>query len=353
MQEENAEKMNFFKRVISSIKDFDKYQDFAVERTSKALAYLLIIMTIFSFAIAGAFTYKFGKSFNEGVSYFKENINELNFDGETLSINNGEEKTIINEEEVLQAIIINTNVDISEAQKKDYLDTIAKYENGIVLLNDKVIYKNQLFSENMEYKYKDNGMSYGITTLNKEDVINFIGEINGVRLYIGFFIVIAIYLFVIYFASAIVDIAMLAVLGFIVSRIVGMKIKIKACFNMGVYALTLPTILNLIYILVNVFTSFEVKYFQWMYTTISYIYMIVAILIIKSDFINKQMELMKIIEEQEKVKKEIEEQERRKKEEEKEKTKDDNDKEEKKEKRKKNKDKEEKGVDDKGLAPQE
>ena len=83
----------------------------------------------------------------------------------------------------------------------------------------------------------------------------------------------------------------------------------------------MPILLNLIYILVNTFTGFTIQYFQWMYTTISYIYVIVAILIIKTDLINRQFELMKIIEEQEKVKEEIKLQEEEQKDEEKNKNK--------------------------------
>lgn len=123
-------------------------------------------------------------------------------------------------------------------------------------------------------------------------------------------------MFVIYFVSAIVDAMMLAVLGFLFARIMGIGIRFKATFNMGVYALTLPIILNLTYVVINAFTGFEVRYFQWMYTTISYIYMILAILMIKTDLITKQAELMKIVEEQEKVKQEIKMREKQKKEEE-------------------------------------
>ena len=90
-----------------------------------------------------------------------------------------------------------------------------------------------------------------------------------------------------------------------------------------------------------------------MYTTISYIYVIVSILIIKTDLINRQMELMKIIEEQEKVKKELEEKERQEKEKrEREEHKENNDDDEK-TKQKKKKDKEDNGIEDSGLAPQE
>lgn len=203
------------------------------------------------------------------------------------------------------------------------------------MLNDRIIYKNQLLSQNIEYMYKDIASTYNVSEFNKEDVLGFISNVNNMNLYVSFFFVTTIYMFILYFTSTLVDAVMVGVLGYIVARIIGMKIRFKAVFNMGVYSLTLPIILNLIYIVVNMFTGFEVRYFQWMYTTISYIYMIVALLMIKTDLINRQAELMKIVEEQEKVKKEIEEQERKKKEEEKKDTKDDDNKEEKKDKKKK------------------
>lgn len=208
-----------------------------------------------------------------------------------------------------------------------------------------------MLSQTIEYKYQDIAEVYQITEFTKEDVTNFIANFNMPQLYGGFFFVIVIYMFIIYFASTLVDAVMLALLGFLFARIIGIKIKFKASFNMAVYALTLPIILNLVYIVVNAFTGFYVKYFQWMYTTISYIYMIVAILIIKTDLINRQMELMKIVEEQEKVRKEIEEREEKK---EKEKNKEPKDSKEPEEKQKKKKEKEkEDGVGDNGLAPQE
>ena len=52
------------------------------------------------------------------------------------------------------------------------------------------------------------------------------------------------------------------------------------------------------------------EYFQVMYTAVAAIYLVAAILILKSEFIKKQMELMKIAEAQETIKKQIEEKER-------------------------------------------
>ena len=112
--------------------------------------------------------------------------------------------------------------------------------------------------------------------------------------YVFFAATIFVYLFIVYFASHIVDIIVLAVLGYLFARIIKLRLRFKATFNIGVYALTLPMILNLIYIVVNTFTGFEIKYFGWMYQAISYIYVIVAILMIKTEIINQKIQLIRL-----------------------------------------------------------
>ena len=204
--------------------------------------------------------------------------------------------------------------------------------------------------DSLEYKYNDIIGKYNIVEFNKQDVLNFISKIDNFSSYVSVFIAMSISLYIVYTFSTIVDVFMLAILGFIVARIAGMKMRFKATFNIGIYALTLPILLNIVYIIINNFTGFEIKYFSWMYTTISYIYVIVAILLIKTDFIDKQEELMKIVEEQEKVRQEIIEREKQKKNEE-DKNENKDNKDNKKKKKKQKKDSED-GISDDGLAPQ-
>lgn len=346
MTEENEKKMNFFNRIITSIKDFDKYQIFALEKLGVSIKYLALIMLIFALLVSSVFTYKLSFSVNSGISYIKNNIKEISYKDGELTINSDEEIKIINSEEVIQEIIINTS---KQEKKNDYNNEISKYQSGIILLNDRVIYKNEMLNQTMEYMYTD---IIQANEFNKEDILNFIDNFNMASLYSMFLGVVFIYIYIIYFISTLLDAVMLAILGFIFARIVGIKIKFKATFSMGIYALTLPIILNVIYIMVNAFTGFNVKYFQWMYTTISYIYMIVAILMIKTDLINKQVELMKIVEEQEKVREELKRKEQEKKEKEKEEKKPEQDGD--KEEKKKDKDNDKKDeLGDSGLAPQQ
>ena len=122
---------------------------------------------------------------------------------------------------------------------------------------------------------------------------------------------------------------------------VGIKMRYVAIFNMSVYALTLSTILNMLYIAVNTFIPFTMEYFQVMYVAVAVIYLVAAILILKTEFIKKQFELMKIAEAEKIIKKEQQEKEKEEKEQQEKEDRKKKDKEE--EKKKKENKKEEKG----------
>ena len=114
------------------------------------------------------------------------------------------------------------------------------------------------------------------------------------------------------------DAILLAILGYMTAILLRLRLKFSAMCHMAVHSLTLPILLNLGYMILQTFTGFQIKYFEAMYVGVAYIYIIAAILMIKSDVMKKQQELAKIIEEQEKVKEEMErqkeEEERRKEE---------------------------------------
>ncbi len=303
MTKENKDKIGFFKRMYLAIKEFEQYGIFAAEDVGTAIKYLLKITLILVLVVTGVFIYQFHIHFQGAIQYFNENIHEIHFANSNLEINKGEKIEIKNNSSIVSYVLIDT--DASKEQIAQYQEELENYEGGIIVLKDKIIYKNQLLSQTIEYYYNDILQSYEIGEFDKQGVLNFIAQIDTLSLYSSIFVVMFIYLYMIYLLTAFVDIIMLAVLGLILGRMIGMKIHFKATFNIGVYALTLPILLNLIYMVVNKLTGFTIQYFSWMYTTISYIYVIVAILIIKTDFINRQAELMKIIEEQEKVRQEM------------------------------------------------
>lgn len=297
------QKISFWKRICISVKNVEKYQMLAGESIKKSIIYLLKIIIIFSLIVSFALTIRFGNAIINLRNFIEQNIEELSYKDSKLNIVAKDDLTYyINE--ISTKIIINTG-DLTEEQQAEYVETL-KYEfNGIMVLKDKVIIKNQMTNIPSAYSYSDIAEQYEIGAINKQDIIEKISGKNQYILYFVFFTIMTVYLFIIYFSSVLMDALVLAILGYITCLILKIKLKPGALYNIAIYALTLPIILNAIYIVVNVFTGFTVKYFQVMYTAISYIYVISSILIIKSDIIKKQAELTKILGEQEKVKEEL------------------------------------------------
>lgn len=304
--EEKNQKINFFKQAFKSVKDLDKYEDFAGEQPKVAFKYLLKLILIFTIIITAFYSYKIVDSLNNVYSNLKSVLPEFSYSNGELTVN-GEQPIILEQfEESIGKVIIDTNT--TEDANVKYEEEIKQSTVAVLVLKDKVIMTSNGTAGQVMYKYTDLVNTYGLTEFTKQDVINYIDGLNIVSIYSSIYLMIFVYLFIVYFIAILIDVLMLSVLAFLVSRITRIRLKFAPSFNIAVHAITLPVLLNLIYIIINLLTGFNIKYFQFMYTTISYIYVVVAILMIKTDFINRQLELIKIAQEQEKVRQEMQKQ---------------------------------------------
>ena len=305
----------FFKTVLKSIKDFDKYEQFALETMGRTCLYLLQMVAIITIVVVAILIYQFSNTMQSAVIYFNDNIQEMSYVDGILTVNSNQKLEINTNSTIAQKIIVDTS-ELTTEQIEQYRTDLNDLNSGIILLKDKILIKNEMLTAITETTYTDILSQYNITNLDKQSVLDYIYA-NQSQVYISVAIVEFIYMFSMYLTSILMDTLILAILGLIVARIAGMKIKFSACFSIGVHALTLPIILNILYIILNAFTGYTIKYFQIMYTAISYIYMVATILIIKSDYIKRQMELDKLKSEQEKIRAELDnqkEEERRKEE---------------------------------------
>lgn len=313
---ENEYKLTFWKKLKFSIMDFEKYQDLAAEKILKTIAYITILMLVFALVATGIYTYKFTVTIGNIRQYIDTNIETITFGDNILDIiPKGDEKVAkIEDESIGIKVIINTQLD--DEKVKESIDEIKSEDSGILILNDKILIKNQLMSNPFEYSYKDIAEQYNINKLDKQEVSNLLSKDTIKPLVFTFFVVMLIYMFIIYLSSTLVDIVIFSIFGYVVSLITRLRLKYSALYNIAAYAVTLPVILNIIYFMVNSFTGFTIKYFEVMYTTIATIYITTAILLIRYDVIKKQMELSKIIEEQDRVREELQRREEEKKEQE-------------------------------------
>ena len=307
--EKQEKKISFFRKVYYSITKFEKYPEMAAEGLSSALKYLALIMISFSVIVSIGLVLELQKTISGGAYYIENELPDLEYSDGNLKVSSNEVIKIDSQISAIDQIIIDTNTD-SEEQINEYVESIPTDNTGIVILKDKVIIKAIETNQKIEYSYKDilSNLNINQERLNKQDILNYLTGSGVISIYVMFFVLMIIYVFVIYLISVIVDTLLIAVLGNITVLFTKLKLKFSAVYNMSVYALTLSILLNAIYIFINSLTGFEMSYFQIMYTSIAYVYLVAAIFMIRLDFEKKQAELMKIMEEQEKVKQEIKEQ---------------------------------------------
>lgn len=309
MTEETSKKNNFFRDVLKSIKDLDKYEDYALELPKSAFKYLFKLVLLFCTIICIFYTYQIVQNMNDIYASLKDKLPEFSYYDGILTIQTEEPIIIEDYKNIFGNVIIDISGSAEEYEKNK--------ENGILILKDKCILLNSGMGQ-VIYNYEEIAKAYDITEFTKQDIINSVESMNIISLYGSVYFIIFIYLFIVYFIKIFIDILILAGLAYLVSRISNIKLKFAPSFGIAVHGATLPVILNLIYIIVDLFTGFKIKYFDLMYNTIAYIYIIVAILMIKTDFIQRQMELIKLAGEQEKVREEMKQKEEAEKEKQKE-----------------------------------
>lgn len=303
----NKEKeLSFFKKMIISIKNFEKYPELAGEKWSIVIAYLVKLLILFTIVASFCSVYKIKNNIGQTISYIETDLPDFTFQNNTLKMDTNSPIILENDDEIFNLIIIDTNEQLEE-NINNYKQRISNTQNGIIILNDKIIIKTTATQNTLvEYSYSTITEDYQIQSFNKQDLLNFFAGTNLIMIYIGFFIITFIYMIMAYFISVWGDILLLAIFGYIAALCMRLRIKFSVMCKIAVHGLTLPILLNAVVTLIYTFTGFELTYFQVMYVGIACIYIITAILMIKSDVIKNQQELAKIIEEQSKVKEKME-----------------------------------------------
>lgn len=324
----------FFRKVWNSITKIEEYPNMSAQGLGKATSYLAKIVALIAVVLCLGMIYQTHNLINEGVQYIQNEFPEFSYKDGMLNIES-ETPIEISKSPIADKIIIDTK---TEEQEKinQYMNQIGEAGNGIAILKNQILIKNSAVAGTISYSYKDTLNSFQITEFTKQDVINYVNSSKIITLYVSVFITMFIYAFVMYFLTTLSNAIFLSFFGFITTFLARIKMRYVAIFNMSVYALTLSVILNVLYIAINIFVPFNIEYFQVMYTAVAAIYLVAAILILKTDFMNKQMELMKIAEAQEIIRKQLEEKEKQEEKRNKE-PKEENNKTEKKEDKKENK----------------
>lgn len=315
--EQKVKNKSFFKKVWYSITKFEQYPNMAMEGLKKAVKYLIMLTALVSVFSMVATLIQLKGMVGEFAQYVQNNIPEFSYANGKLSMNIQE--TLIIEDmgdTGIDRFVINTLTETDEQKEQvEKENTI----NGttIFLYNDEVILKTKT-DENQEakqqYTYSEFIANYtgkDIDKFNKTEFIQYLTKGDMTSFYFQYAVSMFVYLLIVNVLLALLDALEIAILGLITTTIARIKMRFGAIYTMAIYSLTLPMILNVLYIIINLFTDFTITYFQVAYVTIAYIYLAAAIFILKDDVIKKMQEVEQIKQEQLNVREEIKEEERK------------------------------------------
>lgn len=294
-------KVAFFKRVKNAIIDFDEYKVFAEEKISVAIKYILKFMLIFTLIVVAVMVCQFIKQTNEVKSYIETDFPEFSLQDNTLIIEGDKQRIIKGTDDNYFGFIVD-----GSAENASDIPEANDYQRVICFLKNRVVVRG-IDAIESSITYQQINDVYSINDLNKARLLEMLSGNDMIKIFAIFSVVMFIYLYIIYLVQILLDILILSIVGYLLSRIVGLKFKYSAIFNMSTYALTLPIILYMLYIVLNTLTGFYIKLFDIAYNAISYIYIATAMLMIKSDLIKRHMELAQVIKVQKEVQKETEE----------------------------------------------
>lgn len=278
-------RLSFFRRMKMSIFDFDKYHIIASEGLGRAMMYLIKLMLLFALVMSAALIIKVSQLLDQGIEYFSSNVPNFYFENNEFVLDSETDVTIENHEYTDFKIILTNSETYSEDEIRDFDGLTVAFTKKHVLL------KQQNSTSITTQTYEELGNTIDLNEINKDYIVNMFSGENSYNILANIFAVIFISTFLTYFLTAILDTIALSLLGFIVSRLIRIPFKYGALYSLSISAITLPVILNAIYLIVNMFTGFVIPYFQIMYTLIAYVYLIAALLIMRSEIIKKKVQI--------------------------------------------------------------
>lgn len=290
MRMKNTKRNNFFTRIKKAIFNFDEYEKFITESIKKAIGYFVKILLLFSLIITIALIYQTNTQTKKTIDSIEKNFPNFIIENNILELEGVENFEYYFEEINLEVIMDENAINV---QNTDYTNGLILLKNKMILryngLNNEVLYED-IFSQSISKKT--------ILEITRKKEWNTILVIIGIIIFIVSFIIYAIIFSI--------DVITLAILGLIINMIIKTTFKFKEILKISIYSMSLPIVLYLLYIVLNIIYGITIKYFEIAYNTISFIYLITVLLIMKSDLIKNTQELQKILEEQKRVKEELE-----------------------------------------------
>ncbi len=283
-------KKGFFKKVWYSIFKLEKYGEMSAEGVFRAIKYLIKLSLIVAIIISLGTLYQMNDMVKKGENFLNKKIGDFTYKDGILEVS--KEQPIRVPSSTFGEIIVDTKVEKEEEINK-YLNSM-EGNSGIIILKDKALIKGISTSGTITYNYKELLDEMSIKETNKKQVEDYLHGDSMWKIYAFTFFILLVYSLINAFLPILFNAFVLSLFGYLATWFAKIRMRYAAIFNLAAYSLTLSILLHCIYIGINIFTDFNIRYFQIMYIGVAAIYLIAAIFLIKSEFIKKQIEIAKI-----------------------------------------------------------
>lgn len=323
-KEVEVSKYSFIEKLKYSITNIKKYDEMSEENLKFPYIYILTLMAILISFIAISLVYQSQKLVKDGMEIVNQKIDTITYQNGEISVKGTGENPIEFEGNAIShlvgiekiKIVVDTEAKVDQDTIQEYTDMIGTNNRGLIILKNEVVSINVVKSGTTEIALTDFLNKYFINKNQNANTVNSIEDtailetiLNGAskdslmsyfsntftpQYYFQSFFIYYLMYFVLFTLVLIIEINILAVVGFVITKIAKTKIKFEKIAKIAVYAFTLSTILNILYSILNYIIGLYIPAFQLIYELLAYGYMILAILRIKKENKNTKNEKTEI-----------------------------------------------------------
>lgn len=250
---------NFFVKIANSVQGLKHMDTILKETTGKAILYLLLVSLIF-----GVFSsIRPAIEINSGISGFIKMFNDKcpNFE-----ISDGELKV---DEKMPLDLSENGYYFVIDTTNSTNPDVLDKYSEGILLLKDRYIQKNNGRTQSIDFS------SFNNMTIDKEKVNRFLPLAKMIvpLIFLGNFLK--------YFLGGLISALILGILALIINGAFNTGLEFNNLYAISIYALTMPMIIDVIF---SIFSIPYFKNFLLFYHAIGFLYICYALYNLKKTY---------------------------------------------------------------------
>ena len=253
MKRKEEENINFFKKVWYSITKFEKYPAMAIEGLKKGIKYLIALTAIITVFVMILTVLQMKTKVEDLAQYVQDNIPDFSYTDGKLNMQI-EEAIVIKELQNIgiNRIVIDTLSETHE-QKNEIEEKNSVSGTIIIFYKDEIVLKNKTDDDQtlrQPYAYSDFISSYvgdNIEKFDKTEFVNYLKSDKMLTFYARYAVAIFIYLLIVNIIVTLLEAVEIAILGLITATTARIRIRFSAIYNMAIYSLTLPIILNILY----------------------------------------------------------------------------------------------------------